>query len=161
MALRQQTWIPGHSVVKWVTCYLKIKQQSGPHVSCSRGRRLRQSRLKTPRAKPVSECDRPEERRSGAFANLGSKGSALGRRRRVLINKKRRVNVFTRRFFTERVHREGGSSFQGVLHGPQLHAAVFLSAFRGVVVRHGVLLTEAFVVQAISGHALADKIVLN
>jgi len=30
---------------------------------------------------PVSECDQPEERGLGAFANLGSKGSALGRRR--------------------------------------------------------------------------------
>jgi len=33
------------------------------------------------RAKPVSECDRPEERRPGAFANLGSRGSSPGRRR--------------------------------------------------------------------------------
>jgi len=33
------------------------------------------------RAQPVSECDEPEERGLRAFANLGSKGSALGRRR--------------------------------------------------------------------------------
>ena len=62
------------------------------------------------RAKPVSECDGPEEsacahamrhrsadddglrrdkRRPGAFANLGSKGSALGRRRQLFLSHER------------------------------------------------------------------------
>jgi len=37
--------------------------------------------FRCPRAKPVSEYDVPKERGLGVFANLGSKGSALGRRR--------------------------------------------------------------------------------
>ncbi|BCS95569.1 hypothetical protein DSLASN_12010 [Desulfoluna limicola] len=34
-------------------------------------------------AHPVSECGHPEERGVKAFANLGSRGSAPGRRRHV------------------------------------------------------------------------------
>ncbi|BCS96925.1 hypothetical protein DSLASN_25570 [Desulfoluna limicola] len=43
------------------------------------------------RAQPLSRCDVPEERGFGTCANLGSKGSALGRRRHTLNSHGERV----------------------------------------------------------------------
>jgi len=69
-----------------VTCQPLVTYENGPPVIRQPGRRHKKFASGLLRAKPVSECDQPEERGLGAFANLvfQNKGTALSGLKRAV-----------------------------------------------------------------------------